>query len=274
MQDIETRNSPFQCIETNFDITAVKLDSTATALAIGDCDSKVVIHDAETEQKIRTISAHTQRVTAMDWSDTTPYLVTSGSSDGLIINHDVRQRHSAINILEGHEGQLTNIRYFNRNQLVTTSHEDAVMAVWDCFLTSPSCESTELESPIRSLDCAGDKLVTCSNEIIQMWRGSENLHQLKCASNVTSVLWNSDSSEVVSTHDSARHEIKLWQVDKVPNRKESPYWFTKVKDFGECHQDSVIRTCLSPSGEHVCAVAADETISLWRLFDKKRRQTT
>jgi hypothetical protein len=65
-----------------------------------------------------------------------------------------------------------------------------------------------------------------------MWRGPENLHQLKCASNVTSVLWNSDGSEIVSTHDSERHEIKLWQVDKVPSRKESPYWFTKVKDFG------------------------------------------
>lgn len=49
----------------------------------------------------------------MDWSDMTPYLITSGSSDGLVVNHDVRQRLSAINILEGHEGQLTNVRHFN-----------------------------------------------------------------------------------------------------------------------------------------------------------------
>jgi WD40 repeat protein len=97
----------------------------------------------------------------MDWSDVTPYLITSGSSDGLVVNHDVRQRISAINILEGHEGQLTNVRHFNRNQLVTTSHEDSAMAVWDSFLTNPKCESTELESPIRSLDCFGDKMVTC-----------------------------------------------------------------------------------------------------------------
>ena len=59
MQDIESRNAPFKCIEATSEVTCVKLDPTATALAIGDCDSKVVIYDAETLQKLRTISTHT-----------------------------------------------------------------------------------------------------------------------------------------------------------------------------------------------------------------------
>jgi len=83
---------------------------------------------------------------------------------------------------------------------------------------------------------------------------------------VNSVLWSPDGTELVSAHAEPRFELKLWQVDKLQAHKTASHWFTKVKDLTDCHEAAFTRLCLAPSGESVCALSTDETISLWKLF--------
>ena len=88
-------------------------------------------------------------------------------------------------------------------------------------------------------------------------------------------MWNRDATEVISAHSEPRFEIKLWQIDKIDQKDKCsvPYWFTKVKDFTDSHSAPCFKMCLSPSGEYVCALSLDETISMWKLFapDSKKK---
>lgn len=83
-------------------------------------------------------------------------------------------------------------------------------------------------------------------------------------------MWNKCGGEFVSTHEDPNFEVKLWQIDKA-SKDVSEFWFTKVKDFEDCHESKVIRTLLSPSGEHLCTLSSDETIALWKFFPPYKR---
>ena len=78
-------------------------------------------------------------------------MITSGSSDQCIVNHDIRVKDSAINLIGAHNGQINNLRFHN-NTLIATSYEDSIMAIWDDYLTKPHSEQVKLEFPIKSLD--------------------------------------------------------------------------------------------------------------------------
>ena len=43
-----------------------------------------------------------------------------------------------------------------------------------------------------------------------------------------------------------------------------------MKELDECHEAPVFKTCLGGEGEILIALAADETISMWNMFEKKR----
>jgi len=44
------------------------------------------------------------------------------------------------------------------------------------------------------------------------------------------------------------------------------FWFTKIKEFDESHSAPIFKTCLGGKGDQLLSLAADETISIWKLF--------
>jgi len=46
--------------------------------------------------------------------------------------------------------------------------------------------------------------------------------------------------------------LKLWQVDKLA---ANSYWFTKVKELTDCHDDNFTKLCLSPTGEYLTSLS-------------------
>jgi hypothetical protein len=42
-----------------------------------------------------------------------------------------------------------------------------------------------------------------------------------------------------------------------------------MKELDECHEAPVFKTCLGGEGDILIALAADETISMWKMFEKK-----
>ena len=90
-----------------------------------------------------------------------------------------------------------------------------MIAEWDNFLTEPKCRSLELEHPVSSFDCYKNQIVSCGEDIIHLFEDLDNMHSLRCASKVNSVIWSRDGTELVSAHGGPRFELKLWQVDKM-----------------------------------------------------------
>ena len=48
------------------------------------------------------------------------------------------------------------------------------------------------------------------------------------------------------------------------------FWLTKVKEFADAHKDDIISQAVSPCGTTIATVGLDETISLFKMFEKKK----
>ncbi|EGR28560.1 inorganic pyrophosphatase family protein, putative [Ichthyophthirius multifiliis] len=68
------------------------LPSKPNILAIGFSDSSIQLWDTEKGQQFRTMKGHFSRVGSLSWNPQTSYILSSGSRDSQIINHDIRQQ--------------------------------------------------------------------------------------------------------------------------------------------------------------------------------------
>lgn len=50
------------------------------------------------------------------------------------------------------------------------------------------------------------------------------------------------------------------------------FWFTKIKEFDESHSAPIFKTCLGGKGDQLLSLAADETISIWKLFEPAQQK--
>ena len=82
-------------------ITSVKWGGGGAYLAIGLNDSSVQLWDGEACQQVRTMHGHKGRVGALAWNE---HLVSSGSRDTTVVNHDVRiAQHNVATIRSHHQ---------------------------------------------------------------------------------------------------------------------------------------------------------------------------
>ena len=86
-------------------MTALTFDRGADSLAIADESGSVSIWDVNRVQKVRVLTnIHSRKVNSISWAHSLvcPYLLTSGGSDGKILNHDLRIKDSIVNEIEQH----------------------------------------------------------------------------------------------------------------------------------------------------------------------------
>lgn len=57
------------------------------------------------------------------------------------------------------------------------------------------------------------------------------------------------------------------ELDTRNDKKELKYWFTKVKDWYS-HQGRILSSMISPDGESLATLSTDETIRIWKMFEK------
>ena len=69
-------------------VTSVKwMPSRSDTLAVAKSDNTIYLWNVETERCVDQIRDHESRVASLSWNE---YVLTSGSFNGLILNHDVR----------------------------------------------------------------------------------------------------------------------------------------------------------------------------------------
>ena len=183
-----------------------------------------------------------------------PYLVTTGSSDTSILNHDVRVKDSVISTINRHKGQISSVLWSGYNSrdmmqmtdpsqvlLASSSVEDSALATWSLRDILNHSHGAELNPrTFCSLDKGASKLVLAwhphktgflatggggaDENIIRLWnfnKGTAPVHAVRCTAPVTALSWrksllsNPESDDLISTHGYPENGFKLWQVDKV-----------------------------------------------------------
>jgi hypothetical protein len=109
-------------------ICSVNWMNSGNCLAIGLKGGNIVLWDAVKMQQIRNMSGHSDRVCSLSWNS---YLLSSGSKDTKIFNHDVRLRNQLVHKLSGHSQEVCALKWSFDGSLLASGGNDNLLCIWD-----------------------------------------------------------------------------------------------------------------------------------------------
>ncbi|KAJ2660323.1 substrate-specific activator of APC-dependent proteolysis [Coemansia sp. RSA 1200] len=268
-------------------VTSVRWAENGKHLAVGLNTGAVQIWDASHGRKVRSYNVHTRRVGVVEWNQS---VVTTGSRDKRIYNHDSRARESSvISTYYSHEQEVCGLRWSPDKTQLASGGNDNLLLIWDTRYTPleslvPSYHP-EIASVARTFrqplfrlrdHTAAVKALAWSptqrgllasgggtdDRCIRIWNTLTG-QQISCTdtkSQVCNLSWSHDGSEMVSTHGYSENHIVLW---KYPSMR--PFAILSG------HTKRVLYLAHSPDGQTVATAAGDETIRFWEIFAKSSR---
>jgi cell division cycle protein 20 (cofactor of APC complex) len=240
-------------------------------LAIGTSTGKTQLWDTGAQKQLRSMDGHSQRVSSLSWNS---HILSTGSRDSNIINHDVRVARHSINILQGHEQEVCGLEWSPDGSTLASGGNDNKLCLWDANFTSsgggasgivqrPRYELTDHQAAVKALAWSPHErnLLASgggtSDRCIKFWntQAGSLLNSIDTGSQVCALQWNPNEKEILSSHGFARNQLCLWKYPTM----------AKVKELNG-HTARVLHMCTSPDGASVVSAAADETLRFWDVF--------
>ncbi|XP_052405526.1 cell division cycle protein 20 homolog isoform X2 [Carassius gibelio] len=246
-------------------ICSVSWSKDGNFLAIGTSDCKVELWDVQYQKRLRSMDGHLARVSCLCWND---HVLSSGSRSGLIHQHDVRVADHHLFTFGGHTQEVCGLTWSPDGKYLASGGNDNMVYIW------PMTTGSEYQA-IHSLNehqGAVKALAWCpwqpnilasgggtSDRHIRIWNANSGscISALDTCSQVSSLVFAPNYKELVSGHGFAHDKVIIWKYPSL----------SKVAEL-EGHEDRVLNLALSPDASTVASVAADETIRLWKSFEK------
>jgi cell division cycle protein 20 (cofactor of APC complex) len=203
-------------------------------LATGDEAAKLTIYDVNAGKKVRSLSCHSDRISALAWNHC---VVTSGSRDSTIVQHDIRTDHHFLRCA-AHEQEVCGLKWSNDLNELASGGNDNKINVWDMSMgTTPRLVLTEHKAAVKALAwCPWKSNVLASgagssDKYIKIWSTvtGDCISSVETGSQVCALEWNKYEHELLSAHGYVDNQLTLW---KYPD-------MTKVTDYIG-HSDRVL----------------------------------
>ena len=259
--------------ETDCYVSSVNWSQCSNYLAVGLSNSTVQIWDPTRGQLIRTLRGHEQRVSSLSWNGC---LLSSGSRDTNLLNHDVRMPFHIISKYTAHEGEICGLKWSKDGTQLASGANDNALMIWDLGYSEPRSTFRSHLAAVKALAwCPWQKNLLASgggtnDKCIKFWNTDTGnlLHSLETDTQVSSLVWNKHDKEILSSHGFsstsetyAKCSMKLWK-------------YPTMSLVGEIagHDDRVLSLALSPDNETVVSAGADEKLCFWKLFENPMGQ--
>lgn len=89
--------------------------------------------------RLRVMDGHTARVGSLAWNS---FIISSGSRDGSIIHHDVRQRDHKVTTLLGHTQEVCGLKWSPDFKYLASGGNDNLVNIWPTVSGSSANENT------------------------------------------------------------------------------------------------------------------------------------
>lgn len=230
-----------------------------THVAVGTSDGVTQLWDVGASKKVRSMDGHTDRVGALAWNK---HLLTSGSRDTNIVQHDVRIAQHNVHTMTTHQQEVCGLAWSPDGETLASGANDNLLCLWDASRSMPKYRLTEHQAAVKALAWSPHErnlLATgagTADRTIKFWNSSTGslLNSIDTGSQVCSLLWNPYEKEILSSHGYARNQLSLWKYPSL----------VKIKDL-EGHESRVLHMAAGPTGT-VLSAAADETLRFWDVF--------
>lgn len=245
-------------------ISSVSFSKDGSYLSFGTSSHQIQIWDVNEQKRIRSFSGHISRISALDWNEA---LLSSGSRDGLIINHDTRLANHDIAHLEHHTQEICGLKWSNDGSYLASGANDNAVCIWNGTLTGEHVEPrsiyTEHTAAVKALAWSPHQRNILASgggtadRTIKLWNINNNslLNSIDTGSQVSGLLWNKYEKEILSSHGYSKNQLCLWSYPSMNLMQEL-----------KGHTGRILNMCVSPDGETVCTSSVDETLRFWKVF--------
>jgi len=254
--------------ETDNSITSVSWSEDGSFLAVGTNDSEVQLWDVTRTKKVRSLQGHSARVGALAWNR---HILSSGSRDSSIFNHDVRMPNHHIATLQGHSQEVCGLKWSPDGTQLASGGNDNILNIWDAERTQPKFTLEHHTAAVKALAwCPWQPHLLATgggttDRCIKFWNSETGacLNSVDTGSQVCALQWSKNYKELVSSHGFSQNQLTVW---KYPTME-------KVTEL-HGHTSRVLYLAQSPDGETVVSGAGDERLRFWKVWPKQQRTTT
>ena len=234
-------------------------------LAVGTSSGATQMWDVKAGKQLRSMDGHTDRVGALAWNR---HILSSGSRDTTIVNHDVRVARHNVGTLSAHTQEVCGLTWSPDGEVLASGGNDNLLCLWDASVSAgrdvrPRFQITDHQAAVKALAWSPHErhlLATgggTADRCIKFWNSQTGalLNSIDTGSQVCALQWNPFEKEILSSHGFARNQLCLWKYPSM----------AKIKEL-EGHTSRVLHLATSPDGGMVVSAAGDETLRFWDVF--------
>jgi len=236
-----------------------------THIAVGTASNSVQLWDVQAQKCIRKLEGHTGRVGALAWNG---HMLTSGSFDTTILNHDVRVQNHVIGRMAHHTQEVCGLAWSPDSQYLASGANDNTLCIWDAASTlsmdaTPKHVLTDHQAAVKALAWSPHERNLLASgggtadRCIKFWNASSGalMNSIDTGSQVCALQWSPFEKEILSSHGYAENQLCLWKYPSMACVKQL-----------KGHTARVLHMATSPDGSMVVSCAADETLKFWNVF--------
>ncbi|XP_038980976.1 protein FIZZY-RELATED 3 isoform X2 [Phoenix dactylifera] len=241
-------------------VCAVQWTREGSYLAVGTYMGDVQIWDSSRCKQIRTMGGHQTRTGVLAWSSC---MLSSGSRDKHILQHDIRVSKDYVSKLVGHRSEVCGLKWSHDDRELASGGNDNQLLVWNQHSQQPVTKFTEHTAAIKAIAWSPHQSGLLASgggtadRCIRFWN-TTNKNMLKCVdsgSQVCNLAWCKNVNELVSTHGYSQNQIMIWKYPSLG----------KVATLTG-HTLRVLYLATSPDGQTIVTGAGDETLRFWNVF--------
>ncbi|XP_075499809.1 protein FIZZY-RELATED 3 [Primulina tabacum] len=244
----------------NDSVSSVQWTREGSYVSIGTNLGQVQVWDGTQCKRLRTMGGHQTRTGVLAWSSR---ILSSGSRDRTILQHDLRVPSDYISKLVGHKSEICGLKWSHDDRELASGGNDNQLLVWNQHSQQPILKLTEHTAAVKAIAWSPhqNSLLASgggtADRCIRFWNTTtgNQLNSVDTGSQVCNLMWSKNVNELVSTHGYSQNQIMVWKYPSM----------AKVATLTG-HSLRVLYLAMSPDGQTIVTGAGDETLRFWNVF--------
>lgn len=241
-------------------VCSVQWTREGSYISIGTSLGQVQVWDGTQCKKVRTFAGHQTRTGVLAWSSR---ILSSGSRDRNILQHDVRVPSDFISKFVGHKSEVCGLKWSHDDRELASGGNDNQLLVWNQRSQQPVLKLTEHTAAVKAITWSPHQCGLLASgggtadRCIRFWNttNGNHLNHVDTGSQVCNLAWSRNVNEIVSTHGYSQNQIMVWKYPSM----------SKVATLTG-HSLRVLYLAMSPDGQTIVTGAGDETLRFWNVF--------